>query len=86
MQVQAFGYAKDRWQDPDNPTELSEVTFVASPEILRCIARHLNEAADAIERHPGPREFDHVHLSSEWEGWSEGDVDVIVASPRWLAA
>lgn len=78
MAVYAFGYAEGRETSGDQPVRLSEVTFVASPEVLRRIAQHLNDAADALEHHPNPV-FGHVHLRDKWDKWSEDDVDVIVA-------
>jgi hypothetical protein len=65
----------------DGLVELSEVTFVASPEALREIAVFLHKAADQMEQ-TGER-FGHSHIQDEVEGWADyepGRPDVIVAS------
>ena len=80
MSIRAFGYALTPW-DQTRPAALSEVTFVATPDVLRRIARHLLQAADELEKHPNPP-FDHFHLQDEWDGWTGEDVDVIVARPK----
>ena len=75
MRVKAFGYA--RGDDlAERLLDLCEVTLVASPEVLRRISHHLLEAAAQMERDPT---FGHRHLRDTWPGWSETDVDVIVA-------
>jgi hypothetical protein len=60
--------------------ELTEVTVVADPAVLRRIAAHLLLSADEIERHG--ELFDHLHLRDEWSEWDEEDADIIVARPR----
>jgi hypothetical protein len=77
MGLKVFGYARDA-SDPEGPSELREVTFVAPPSVLRRIAEHLRDAADRLEREP---DFDHAHLQDEWDAWGEDDADVIVAAP-----
>jgi hypothetical protein len=77
MAIKAFGYAQGA-EDAQQATALSEVTFVAAPDVLRRLAQHLLQAAAELEKHPNPP-FDHSHLQDEWEGWSDDDVDVIVA-------
>jgi hypothetical protein len=77
MSIKAFGYASGA-QAAKQPTALSEVTFVAAPDVLRRLAQHLLQAAADLEKHPNPP-FDHLHLQDEWEGWSDDDVDVIIA-------
>ena len=75
MRLQAFGYA--RGDDlAERLLELSDVTLVASPNVLRRISHHLLEAAAQMERDPT---FGHRHLRDTWPGWTEADADVIVA-------
>jgi hypothetical protein len=87
-----FGCTKEWWEmkvfgriarhcSEDGLVELSETTFVASPDVLRKIAAFLSRAADQMEQR-GER-FNHSHIQDEVEGWGDHEpewADVIVAS------
>ena len=65
----------------DGLVELSETTFVASPDALRAIATFLARAAEEMEQR-GER-FSHTHIQDEVEDWRDHEPewpDVIVAS------
>lgn len=57
------------------PSELAEITLVATPHELREIAAFLKAAADNMER-LGP-EYDHEHLSDKKPGF-EGSPHFVV--------
>jgi hypothetical protein len=59
--LELFGYSKS--SRAINPSQLKEVTFCGSPEVLRCVAEFLQRAATAMERHGA--EFGHMHFEDE---------------------
>jgi hypothetical protein len=62
--MKLYGY-KDEGLDIDQiiPSELAEVTLVASPEELKMIAEFLESAADEMMRMG--KSYDHEHLSDK---------------------
>ena len=50
------------------------VGISASPETLRAIAKFIIEAADELEEMG--KEFSHLHLMDEWDGWTDGAPDI----------
>ena len=65
----------------DGLAELSEATFVASPEMLRKVAAFLVQAADQSQR--AGASYGHSHIQDEIEGWKEQDPawpDIIVSA------
>ena len=74
--MKIFAY-KNKEVDKSGLLELREVTFLASPDTLRAIAKLLNDSADSIEKNPGS--LNHLHLQDTWCDWQEGYPDVIVA-------
>ncbi len=71
-QLRAYGYPRND-DVRESPLELSEVTFSASPELLRELAKFLEEAAAQIA--DGAQ---HVHLRDQWSDWQEAGADLIV--------
>jgi hypothetical protein len=63
MPMRFFGYPKRT----DEPTELSEVTLIASPKQLRKIAAFLLNAADGIEQRG--MGWEHEHLADKVPGF-----------------
>ena len=74
-QLKAYGFPRND-DVCESPLELSEVTFSASPELLRELAKFLEEAATQIA--DGAQ---HVHLRDQWSGWQQGGADLIVFRP-----
>ena len=62
--MKIYGY-KDKGLDIDQitPSELAEITIVASPEELKMIANFLSAAADEMIRMG--ESYDHEHLSDK---------------------
>jgi hypothetical protein len=59
------------------PMECSEISFLASPEILRQIADFLINAAQKIENASSPDEL-HFHIQDEYKSWANDLPDLIV--------
>jgi hypothetical protein len=74
--MKIFGY-KNKKVNEHGLLEMSEVTFQASPDTLRAIAKLLTDAANLIEKNPGS--IDHLHLQDTWPEWEEDYPDVVVA-------
>jgi hypothetical protein len=74
--MEIFGY-KRKEVNEHGLLEMNEVTFLASPNTLRAIAKLLTDAADLIEKKPGS--IDHLHLQDTWRDWQEDYPDVVVA-------
>lgn len=78
--MKVFGRIHRHCSD-DGLVELSEATFVGSPDALRQIAAFLSHAAQQLEQR-GER-FSHAHIQDEVESWGSHESewpDVIVAS------
>jgi hypothetical protein len=74
--MKIFGYAKKQASLP-GLLEMSEVSFVGSPEQIRAVARFLTDSADKMEQ---SQSFGHSHFQDECPEWQEEWPDVIVAS------
>jgi len=70
-QFKAYGYPRND-DSLESPFELSEVTLNTSPEVLRELAKFLEDAAVQIEN--GAQ---HIHLQDHWPGWQHGEADII---------
>ncbi|GDY10224.1 MAG: hypothetical protein DWI21_13615 [Planctomycetota bacterium] len=81
--MRAYGYARGRPDDDDEEPvllELSEVTFVGTPDALREVAEFLIAASQDLEKYG--QDFGHVHLQHKnprWRSMMPQFVDVIVA-------
>ena len=75
--MKIFGY-KNKVVNEHELLEMSEITFQASPEVLKAIAKFLNDSADKILENK--EIYDHSHLQDEWMNWKEEYQDVIVAT------
>ena len=75
--MKIFGY-KNKVVNEHELLEMREITFQASPEVLKAIAKFLNDSADKISENK--ESFDHSHLQDEWKNWKEEYPDVIVAT------
>jgi uncharacterized membrane-anchored protein YjiN (DUF445 family) len=78
--MKVFGRISRHCSD-DELVELSEATFVGSPDALRKVATFLTHAAEQLEQR-GNR-FVHSHIQDEVEDWSSHEPewpDVIVVS------
>jgi hypothetical protein len=66
--VKVHGYAKEE-QDVENliPSELAEITLVASPDELRRIAKFLDHCASGMEL--SGKSWCHEHLSDKDKGF-----------------
>lgn len=76
--MKVFGHAL-RTCNAAGLVELSEVTFQASPNVLREVSVFLSQMADEMER--SPEAFGHRHMQDEVRGWSDSvpeRADVIV--------
>ena len=62
--MKIFGYSNNE-QDIENivPSELAEISLVASPEELRCIAKFLEGCAKGIEA--SSKSWEHEHLADK---------------------
>ena len=56
------------------------VGISASPETLRAIAKFIIEAADELEEMG--KEFSHLHLMDEWDGWTDGTPDIQIFNDK----
>ena len=65
MGIKFWGYAKSSSRSA--PTQLSEVTLIASPAQLRKIAKFIEAAANGIEQR-GPN-WEHEHLADKVAGF-----------------
>ncbi|MFC1537006.1 hypothetical protein ACFL48_04255 [Pseudomonadota bacterium] len=63
------------------PSELSEVTLMASPEELRKISIFVNSMADELEKRGS--EFDHGHLSDSHPEL-DGTPQFVIAKPQLI--
>ena len=63
----------------DQPVELREVTFQASPDALRTIARFLEQMATELEE--APSGFEHCHVLDTIEEWPSQWPDLVVVGP-----
>ncbi len=61
----------------EQPFELREVTFQASPDALRTIARFLEQMATELEE--APSSFEHSHVQDTFEEWPSQWPDLVVA-------
>ncbi|PRC92383.1 Imm32 family immunity protein [Solimicrobium silvestre] len=59
------------------PSECTEVSFQATPEIFRAVAAFLIECADKVEVQQ-ICDVDHFHLQDQWKEWKSVYPDVIV--------
>jgi hypothetical protein len=78
--MKIFGYVQTN-HEPEGLVELSEVTFQASPAVLREVAAFMIQAAKEMEQ-LGSR-FSHSHIQDATDGWRAEQperADVIVAS------
>jgi hypothetical protein len=78
--MKIFGYVQAR-HEPEGLVELSEVTFQASPEVLREVAAFMVQAAKEIEQQ-GSR-FSHSHIQDAIKSWRVEHperADVVIAS------
>jgi len=78
--MKIFGRVNRHCSD-DGLVELSQATFVGSPDALRNIAAFLSHAADQREQR-GTR-FNHSHIQDEIKNWGDHVPewpDVVVAS------
>lgn len=72
-----YGYKnEDRKFEGIEPSELAEITLVATPEELRCIAKFLESAADSMERKGN--EYGHEHLSDKMSEFEASPHFVVV--------
>ena len=62
MTIELFGHAIDEDPEKEPVLSLRETCIVAQPDVLRAIAKFINEAADDME-HYGER-FNHAHWRS----------------------
>ena len=78
--MRLYGYKKDTLSPDDiEPSELAEITLLASPDELRKIARFLTSAADSIERHG--KNWEHEHLSDVYQEFKDSS-EFIVFNPE----
>ena len=78
--MKIFGYVQTH-HEPEGLVELSEVTFQASPEVLREVAAFMFQAAKEMEQQ-GPR-FSHSHIQdaiNSWRAKQPERADVVIAS------
>jgi hypothetical protein len=75
--MQLYGYPKD--QDLDAPIAIGEVTILADPKILRCLARFLDHSAEQMEKQ-GER-FGHEHFSDFLKERFGRSADIVVSRP-----
>ena len=73
--MKIFGY-KEKIINKHELLQMSEVTFQASPETLRAIAKFFLDSAEYLEKHD---DFDHAHLQDDWSGWQEHYPDIVIA-------
>ena len=77
--LKAYCYLKDDLISTEGPLECAEVSFQATPDILRQLADFMIKCAEKIEMSKG--EMQHVHLQDEWKKWNQDYPDVIAVSP-----
>ncbi|MBN1550136.1 hypothetical protein JW979_01655 [bacterium] len=58
--------------------DLQEISFVASPRILKKIGEFLIASAQEIEIHK--KNFGHNHFSHFWKEWERPSCDIIVVN------
>lgn len=64
--MKIYGYKNEEGNsDAVVPTELAEITLVASPEELRKVAKFIIGVADGMEERG--REWEHEHLSDKYK-------------------
>ena len=61
---------------------MNEVSFSASAEELREIAKFINDAADWVENRKPINNGSHKHASFEIEDWDEEGCDIIIGPPE----
>lgn len=70
-----YGY-KEKDTEIEGLMKLRDIGISASPETLRAVAKFICSAADEMEEMG--KDFGHLHLMDEWEGWSESVTDIQV--------
>lgn len=77
--VKIYGYSDQGLPIEEiEPSELAEITLVASPSELRKIVAFLTSAAEGMERLGS--DFDHVHLADKQAGFDESPHFVVFNS------
>jgi len=74
-----YGY-KEKDTEIEGLLKLRDIGSSASPETLRAVAKFISSAADEMEEMG--KDFGHLHLMDEWEGWSESVTDIQVIPPQ----
>ncbi len=78
--MKIFGYKDEGLAPADiRPTELAEITLVATPEELREIAQFIISAADEMETKGS--DWEHEHLSDKQKGF-EGSPHFVIYNPK----
>jgi hypothetical protein len=76
-----YGYKNEGLPIEDvEPSELAEITLVATPEELRRIATFLESAADSMERMGSA--YAHEHLSDKMPEFEESPHFVVINAQR----
>lgn len=79
--MKLYGYKDEGLPIEDvNPSELAEITLVATPEELRRIAGFLQAAAQSMERMGNA--YDHEHLSDKEPGFADSPHLVVFNAHR----
>lgn len=74
--MKLFGYKNDELElDDTKPSELIEVTLVASASELRKIARFMDAAANGMEK--SSKDWEHEHLSDKYKEFASSPQLVI---------
>lgn len=76
------GYKK-RDTELEGLTEMESIAIAASPETIRELAKFLNHAADLMEEMGS--DYDHIHLTDEWDDWKDGLPDLQVISEKYIS-
>ena len=70
--MKVYGYSKN---GGDILQDMEEIT-------LRCNASELRAIASLILKCANNKNWEHLHLQDEWEGWVENMTDVIIQNPN----
>jgi hypothetical protein len=74
-----YGYKREELLiDNTRPSELAEITLVATPEELRRIAKFIEAAAENMERLGNS--YEHEHLSDQMPVFNESPQIIVVSA------
>ena len=78
QQLKAYCHTNETLAALSAPLECHEVSFLASPSVLRELAAFFVRCADKFDEQ-GHAGEDHFHRRDDWKGWAEGQSTDVIA-------